>query len=105
MTAPHRVCLPPRDPAPQGVTCPRCHHRNRIGFEFCARCRAPLFRDHHPRLYGVGLFSEVVRQGGDMPVVTGYLRHNQYPIGESPERYWRRKRRQAARELRRRAER
>lgn len=33
-----------------------------------------------------------------MPGVTGYLRANRYPIGESPEHCWQRRRRQLARE-------
>ncbi len=103
MSALHRVYLaaPLTPSTDEGVPCPRCGHHNRIGLANCARCRSALF-PHQPReARGVSIFSRMVKCGEDMPAVTGYLRRNGYPIGESPEHCWRRKRRQLAREIRR----
>ncbi len=102
MTAPHRVYLPPRPAAPAGVTCGRCGEENPLGFDHCTRCRSALFSRVPQQARGVGQFSQVVKCGENMPAVTAYLRRNAYPIGESPERCWRRKRREGAREARRR---
>jgi uncharacterized paraquat-inducible protein A len=101
MSAIHRVYAQPRTVAEETIICPRCEHRNPSGQGRCLACREELFRHARERLRAVGEFSKRVTRGEDMPEVTRYLRANGYPIGESPEKSWRRRRRQVAREIRR----
>ena len=93
MGAIRRVALPVSEASPQGVVCANCGQRTPVGFPRCGECGEALFRPRHEQVQGAGQFSRRVRHGEEMPKVTDYLRANGYPIGESPERYWRRRQR------------